>query len=42
MTRGVLRLCTLGGEHFLKVPEAFRPSRLFSGKQKLNFKRFLD
>lgn len=35
MTRGVLRLCTLGGEHFLKVPEVFRPSRLFSGSRRL-------
>lgn len=38
MTRGLLRLSTLGGEHFLKVPEKFRSFRLFSGNVKLQQK----
>lgn len=38
MTRGLLRLSTLGGEHFLKVPETFRSFRLFSGNVKLQQK----
>lgn len=35
MSQGVLRLCTLGGEHVLKCPKPFHPLRLFSGSYKL-------
>ena len=35
MSQGVLRLCTLGGEHLLKCPRPLHPSRLFSGSVKL-------
>jgi H+-translocating NAD(P) transhydrogenase len=35
MSQGVLRLCTLGGEHLLKCPKPLHPSRLFSGSFKL-------
>lgn len=33
MTRGVLRLCTLGGENFLRVPKPIHQLRLFSGSR---------
>lgn len=35
MSQGVLRLCTLGGEHLLRCPRPLHPSRLFSGSYKL-------
>ncbi|GAB0093708.1 NAD(P) transhydrogenase, mitochondrial [Sergentomyia squamirostris] len=35
MTRGVLRLCTLSGEHLLRLPKPIHPLRLFSGSVKL-------
>lgn len=35
MSQGVLRLCTLSGEHLLKIPRPLHPSRLFSGTVKL-------
>ncbi|XP_059619909.1 NAD(P) transhydrogenase, mitochondrial-like [Phlebotomus argentipes] len=35
MTRGVLRLCTLSGEHLLRIPRPIHPLRLFSGSVKL-------
>jgi H+-translocating NAD(P) transhydrogenase len=35
MSQGVLRLCTLGGEHLLKCPRPLHPTRLFSGSVKL-------
>lgn len=35
MSQGVLRLCTLSGEHLLKIPQPLHPSRLFSGTVKL-------
>lgn len=35
MSQGVLRLCTLSGEHLLKCPRPFHSSRLFSGSVKL-------
>uniref|UniRef100_A0A6B2EGJ3 NAD(P) transhydrogenase, mitochondrial n=1 Tax=Phlebotomus kandelakii TaxID=1109342 RepID=A0A6B2EGJ3_9DIPT len=35
MTRGVLRLCTLSGEHILRIPRPIHPLRLFSGSVKL-------
>lgn len=38
MSQGVLRLCTLGGEHFLKCPRPIHPSRLFSGSARLRNK----
>lgn len=30
MSQGVLRLCTLSGEHLLKTPASLRPYRFFS------------
>ena len=35
MSQGVLRLCTLSGEHLLKTPSSLRPHRLFSATIKL-------
>lgn len=35
MSQGVLRLCTLSGEHLLKIPQPLHPSRLFSNTVKL-------
>lgn len=35
MSQGVLRLCTLGGEHLLKCPRRINPSRFLSGNVKL-------
>lgn len=35
MTLGVLRLCTLSGEHILRIPRPIHPLRLFSGSVKL-------
>lgn len=35
MSQGVLRLCTLGGEHLLRIPKPLHPARLFSGTVKL-------
>jgi len=35
MSQGVLRLCTLGGEHLMRLPRSFQPARLFSGSVKL-------
>jgi len=38
---GVIRLCTLGSEHFLKVPQVFHPIRLFSGKKTINKRKLV-
>uniref|UniRef100_A0A1B0CS25 NAD(P) transhydrogenase, mitochondrial n=2 Tax=Lutzomyia longipalpis TaxID=7200 RepID=A0A1B0CS25_LUTLO len=35
MTGGVLRLCTLSGQHLLRIPRPIHPLRLFSGSVKL-------
>lgn len=35
MSQGVLRLCTLSGEHLLKIPRPLHPARLFSGSKLL-------
>uniref|UniRef100_A0A1L8E0C8 NAD(P) transhydrogenase, mitochondrial n=1 Tax=Nyssomyia neivai TaxID=330878 RepID=A0A1L8E0C8_9DIPT len=35
MTRGVLRLCTLSGQHILRIPRPIHPLRLFSGSVKI-------